>query len=66
VEEEGKSEGNRFGYFFLNLSVSLIVLTLPNFGNNQQMLDEALKSIEPNVGLFVRICLHYRDANYIH
>lgn len=30
------------------------------------MLDEALKSIKPDVSLFISVCLHNRDANDVH
>ena len=65
-EEESEREGNGFSNLPLDLRVQLLVFVLPDFRNNQEVLDEPLKSVQPEVRALLGVGLLDRDADYVH
>lgn len=63
MEEEGKGEGDSLGHLLLNLAVELLVLALPELGDDDEVLDEAFKPIKPHTSQLLRVCLLNRDAD---
>ena len=66
MEEEGKSEGDRFSNFFLHLGIELLVFALPHLRHDKKVLYEALEAVKPEVGLLIRISLFNRNADDVH
>ena len=65
-EEESECEGNGFSNLPLDLRVQLLVFVLPNFRDDQEVLDEPLKSVQPEVRALFGVGLLDRDADYVH